>query len=107
MHRRYHGQGISAAAFHPGVVATNFASDTTSWFRFIYHTPVKRLLTTPAKGAETLVWLAAGTPGTTWQSGGYYQKKAPARSSDQADDPQLAQQLWDRSAALLGVVPAP
>jgi NAD(P)-dependent dehydrogenase (short-subunit alcohol dehydrogenase family) len=104
LHRRYHGQGISAAAFHPGTVATNFASDTTSWFRFIYHTPVKRLLlTTAAKGAEPLVWLAEGTPGTTWQSGGYYDKNKPANSSDQAGDPQLAQQLWDRSAALLGL----
>ena len=52
LHRRYHDQGISAAAFHPGNVATNFASDTTSWFRFMYHTPLKRLiLTTPGKAA--------------------------------------------------------
>jgi NAD(P)-dependent dehydrogenase (short-subunit alcohol dehydrogenase family) len=103
LHRRYHDQGISAAAFHPGNVATNFASDTTSWFRFIYHTPVKRLmLATPAKGAETLVWLAEGTPGTTWQSGAYYDKNKPATSTDQADDPQLAQELWDRSATLTG-----
>jgi NAD(P)-dependent dehydrogenase (short-subunit alcohol dehydrogenase family) len=104
LHRRYHDQGISAAAFHPGNVATNFASDTTSWFRFMYHTPLKRLiLTTPGKGARTLVWLAEGTPGTTWQSGGYYDKNTPASSTGQADDPGLARQLWDRSAALLGL----
>ena len=104
LHRRYHDQGISAAAFHPGNVATNFASDTTSWFRFMYHTPVRRLiLTTPDKGAETLTWLAETTPGTDWQSGGYYEKNKPATSTDQADDPDLARQLWDRSAALLGL----
>jgi NAD(P)-dependent dehydrogenase (short-subunit alcohol dehydrogenase family) len=104
LHRRYHDQGISAAAFHPGNVATNFASDTTSWFRFIYHTPVKRLmLVTPAKGAETLVWLAEGTPGTTWQSGAYYDKNKPATSTGQADDPHLAQEPWDRSATLTGL----
>jgi NAD(P)-dependent dehydrogenase (short-subunit alcohol dehydrogenase family) len=104
LHRRCHDQGISAAAFHPGNVATNFASDTTSWFRFMYHTSVRRLiLTTPDKGAETLTWLAETTPGTDWQSGGYYEKNKPATSTDQADDPDLARQLWDRSAALLGL----
>ncbi len=108
LHRRYHGQGISAAAFHPGNVASNFASDTTSWFRFIYHTPVRRIaLITPDKGAEALIWLAEGTPGTTWQSGGYYEKNKPAASTDQADDPGLARQLWDRSAALLGMADQP
>jgi NAD(P)-dependent dehydrogenase (short-subunit alcohol dehydrogenase family) len=104
LHRRYHAQGISAAAFHPGNVASNFASDTTSWFRFIYHTPVRRLiLVTPDKGAEALVWLAEGTPGSTWQSGAYYEKNTLAASADQADDPQLARELWDRSAALLAL----
>jgi len=43
LHRRYAPQGISAVAFHPGVVATSFASETTSWFRWIYRTPVGRL----------------------------------------------------------------
>jgi NAD(P)-dependent dehydrogenase (short-subunit alcohol dehydrogenase family) len=104
LHRRYHDQGISAAAFHPGNVATNFASDTTSWFRFIYRTPLKRLaLIGPDKGGQTLTWLAEGTPGTTWQPGEYYEKNKPATTTPQADDARLARQLWDRSAALLGL----
>jgi NAD(P)-dependent dehydrogenase (short-subunit alcohol dehydrogenase family) len=102
LHRRYHEQGISAAAFHPGVVATNFAKDTTSWWRYAYHTPLARLTTiTAAKGAVGLVWLAEGVSGVTWQSGTYYEKNKPARSAPQADDPGLAKQLWDRSEALL------
>jgi NAD(P)-dependent dehydrogenase (short-subunit alcohol dehydrogenase family) len=102
LHRRFHDQGISAAAFHPGVVATNFASDTTHVMRRIYHSPLKHLFTiAPAKGAEPLIWLAEGTPGSTWQSGEYYEKNKPAKTNAQADDPHLAQQLWDRSAALL------
>jgi NAD(P)-dependent dehydrogenase (short-subunit alcohol dehydrogenase family) len=104
LHRRYHEQGISAAAFHPGLVATNFARDTTSWWRYTYHTPFKRLFTiAPAKGAVGLIWLAEGVPGTTWESGAYYQSNKPARSSPLADDPALAEQLWDRSEALLSV----
>ena len=36
LNNRYQAAGISTAAFHPGVVATNFAADTTSPFRFLY-----------------------------------------------------------------------
>jgi NAD(P)-dependent dehydrogenase (short-subunit alcohol dehydrogenase family) len=102
--RRYRDQGLAAVAFHPGIVATNFARDTTSWFRYIYQTPVGRLiLVSPEKGAAQLVWLAEGTPGVTWEPGAYYQNKKPAKSADQATDPVLAAGLWDRSAELLGL----
>jgi NAD(P)-dependent dehydrogenase (short-subunit alcohol dehydrogenase family) len=105
LHRRYHDRGVAAAAFHPGVVGTSFASDTTHFMRRVYHTPViKSLLTiSPDKGADQLTWLAEGTPGTTWQPGEYYEKRKPAPSSAQARDPELARQLWDRSAALLSI----
>ena len=102
LHRRFHDQGISAAAFHPGIVATSFASDTTHVMRYIYHSPLKHLFTiTPDRGAEPLVWLAEGTPGSTWQSGGYYAKNKPAATNARADDMRLARQLWDRSATML------
>jgi NAD(P)-dependent dehydrogenase (short-subunit alcohol dehydrogenase family) len=102
LQRRFHDQGISAAAFHPGVVATSFASDTTHLMHHMYHSPLKHLFTiSPARGAEPLVWLAEGTPGSTWQPGGYYAKNKLATTNAQADDPHLAQQLWDRSAAML------
>jgi NAD(P)-dependent dehydrogenase (short-subunit alcohol dehydrogenase family) len=104
LHRRYHEQGISAAAFHPGIVATNFARNSTSWWRYFYHTPLARLATISAeRGALGLIWLAEGTPGVTWESGTYYDRNKPARSSPQADDPELAKQLWDRSEAMLGL----
>jgi NAD(P)-dependent dehydrogenase (short-subunit alcohol dehydrogenase family) len=105
LNRRYHDQGIAAVAFHPGIVATGFASDTTHWMRYLYHTPViKHLMTiSPAKGADPLVWLAEGTPGTTWQPGNYYAQHAIAATSPQADDAYLARELWDSSAALLSL----
>ncbi|MFJ8108409.1 SDR family NAD(P)-dependent oxidoreductase [Streptomyces sp. NPDC096132] len=105
LHRRYHAQGIAAVAFHPGVVATNFASDTTHFMRYIYHTPViKNLFTiSPDKSAKELVWLAEGTPGGTWQPGEYYEKRKPAPSTEQARDHELARQFWDRSANLLSI----
>jgi NAD(P)-dependent dehydrogenase (short-subunit alcohol dehydrogenase family) len=105
LHRRYAGQGIAAAAFHPGVVGSNFASDTTHVLRFLYHTPViKNLFTiSPEKGAEQLVWLAGGMPGTDWQPGTYYEKKQPARSLPEAYDDDLATRLWDESARMVQV----
>jgi NAD(P)-dependent dehydrogenase (short-subunit alcohol dehydrogenase family) len=105
LHRRYAGQGIAAAAFHPGIVGSNFANDTTHVTRFLYHTPVVKNLFTisPEKGAEQLVWLAGGTPGTDWQSGTYYEKKQPARSLPEAHDDELATRLWDESARMVQV----
>lgn len=102
LHRRYHSQGIAAAAFHPGIVATGFASHTTHVMRYLYHSAVTRLFTiTPDEGADTMVWLADGTPGTVWQPGAYYEKRAVTRSNPQANDAELARQLWEHSAALL------
>ncbi|MBG6192061.1 NAD(P)-dependent dehydrogenase (short-subunit alcohol dehydrogenase family) [Arthrobacter sp. CAN_A212] len=105
--RRYGGKGISAVSFHPGNVRTNFASDTTSIMRFIYQTPLGRLsgLISPEKGAELLVWLVEGTPGHDWISGEYYEKQKPAKTNPQAADTQLAANLWDKSAELVGLTP--
>jgi NAD(P)-dependent dehydrogenase (short-subunit alcohol dehydrogenase family) len=102
LHRRYHDQGLSAAAFHPGVVATNFASESTSWFRLLYATPLRRLgMRSARRGARGLIWLAQGTPGRDWISGTYYEDNRPARSALQADDEVIAEQLWEASAAML------
>jgi NAD(P)-dependent dehydrogenase (short-subunit alcohol dehydrogenase family) len=103
--RRYGDQGIAAAAFHPGVVGTNFASDTTHPMRFLYHTPLVRNLFTisPEKGARGLVWLAENEPRTTWPTGEYFERNKVARSNAQARDAGLATGLWDRSAELVGL----
>lgn len=104
LHTRFHERGLSAAAFHPGVIATSFASGSTSPMRFLYNNPLAKLVTGNAdKGARTLVWLAQGTPGTDWQSGGFYEKQKPAKTNPQADDVDLAKRLWDRSAELVGI----
>jgi NAD(P)-dependent dehydrogenase (short-subunit alcohol dehydrogenase family) len=105
LHARFHGRGLSAAAFHPGAIATSFASDTTSFMRFVYDNPIGRLfLQSPDQGARQLVWLAEGTPGTDWQSGGYYEKKKPAtKNNPQANDADLARRLWDRSAEMVAM----
>ncbi|HJZ37656.1 MAG TPA: SDR family NAD(P)-dependent oxidoreductase [Solirubrobacterales bacterium] len=107
LHRRYHDQGISSAAFHPGVVATGFAAESHSWLRHMYTNPIGRLfMTSPEKGADQMVWLAEGRPGRDWESGTYYEKRKPAsRTNPQALDDALAEWLWERSEELLSTGP--
>jgi NAD(P)-dependent dehydrogenase (short-subunit alcohol dehydrogenase family) len=102
LHERYAARGITTASFHPGGVATNFAADSTSPMRFVYGTVLKRVLISPEKGADTLVWLATAQPGADWVSGEYYVKRKVAKANAQAYDASLARTLWDRSAAMVG-----
>lgn len=101
LQNRFGEAGVSAAAFHPGAVATNFAAESTSWFRHAYKTFISRLLLTPEQGADTLVWLATSTPGRDWVPGAYYAKRALAQANRQAYDAQLARELWDRSEEMV------
>jgi NAD(P)-dependent dehydrogenase (short-subunit alcohol dehydrogenase family) len=100
--RRYADQGISTAAFHPGVVSTSFAADSTSPMRMVYRL-FGRFLLTPDKGADTLVWLATSTPGVDWERGGYYEKRKPATISRSGQDMNLAAALWERSEEMVAV----
>jgi NAD(P)-dependent dehydrogenase (short-subunit alcohol dehydrogenase family) len=101
LHRRYSGRGIVTAAFHPGVVATSFSTDSTSIMRLVYQTALKRLLLTPEKGADTLVWLASTAAGVDWQSGAFYEKRRVQKANSQAADAGLATALWERSVDLV------
>ncbi|TSE16604.1 SDR family NAD(P)-dependent oxidoreductase [Arthrobacter sp. KBS0703] len=101
LQNRFGGAGISTAAFHPGVVATNFAAESTSWMRHAYKTIINRFLLTPEQGADTLVWLATSTPGQDWVPGAYYAKRALAKANKQAYDADLARELWDRSQEMV------
>lgn len=103
LQHRFGTDGVTAVAFHPGIVASNFASDTTHFMRRIYHGPLKRLFTvTPEKGADQLIWLAEGTPEESFLPGAYYEaRRIATKVNPQMHDPQVAAQLWDKSTALL------
>jgi len=105
LHRRYHHRGLSAAAFYPGIVRTNFGSETTSpLITFLTRSRVFRAVagTPPHAGADQLVWLADGEPGRDWGSGEFYVKRRPgSRLNPLAHDPDLAHGLWEHSLRLL------
>ena len=101
LHRRFHERGLSSAAFHPGAVASNFSNESGSPFHFAYTGVLKRVLLSPTKGADTLEWLSTAQPGIEWTSGEYYVKRKVARANKQTYNPKLAEQLWERSAAMI------
>jgi NAD(P)-dependent dehydrogenase (short-subunit alcohol dehydrogenase family) len=100
--RRYRSQGLSSAAFSPGLaVLTNLAQqpgDTNG--RIARSALLRRVASRPETGADTLVFLAQGTAGTDFPSGEYFAKRKVVRASKQAYDTSLAARLWDRSVAM-------
>lgn len=99
----YAAQGLSTASFHPGIIATNFAAESSSLIRVLYASGARHVLRSARTGADTLVWLATSTPGTDWVRGEYFAHRKVARANKQAYDPELAIEVWNQSAALVGL----
>ncbi|MET4059529.1 NAD(P)-dependent dehydrogenase (short-subunit alcohol dehydrogenase family) [Arthrobacter sp. UYP6] len=100
--RRYRSHSATSTAFHPGTVASGFSSAPGSAMHVVYSTPLRHLfLTSPKKGARTLVFLAGGTPGADYPTGKYFERCKVARPHRQAADGALALGLWNRSVAML------
>lgn len=97
LHRRHHGAGLRSAAFHPGVVNTNFSSEFGGLLNVGFTSVARRFFRSPARGADTGVWLATTEE---WQSGEYYKDRRIHRSTRQSRDPEIARDLWELSAAL-------
>jgi NAD(P)-dependent dehydrogenase (short-subunit alcohol dehydrogenase family) len=97
--RRLEGTGISANCLHPGAgVRTNFGSGVSGVFGFMVRA-LRPFMISPEKGAETSIYLAS-SPEVEGLSGGYFVKKAEARSSDVSYDERIARRLWEVSAEL-------
>lgn len=104
LHRRFGEFGLSAVAFHPGVIASNFGASSDGPWKFLYGGPLaKNLMTSTSVGGARLTWLALGKPGIDWEPGGFYANNKPAKTNRLADDPVVATQLWERSALLVGL----
>ncbi|MGY4305601.1 NAD(P)-dependent dehydrogenase (short-subunit alcohol dehydrogenase family) [Bradyrhizobium sp. USDA 4369] len=95
--RRHRADGIAAVSFHPGIVRSNFANDTTHLMRLFYHSPLKYLITiSPERSAQRLTRLAEGTAGADWQLGECYSGRKPMPVAFK-DDGTAARRLWERS----------
>ena len=104
LQRREGANGINAVSFHPGVVATNFSNGSGSLMQVVYGTPARVFLPKrPAQGADTLVYLAEGTPVVDFPPGHYMVNRRPATTRPCIDDVQLADALWRRTEQVLDV----
>lgn len=105
LHTKFHADGLSSVAFHPGTVRTNFAADSSSLMRLVYQSFLGRfLLTGVEEGGSILRWFIEGTPDETWFSGAYYDERTLSnRVNPQVDDAALAEALWQKSAELVGI----
>ncbi|NJP73908.1 SDR family NAD(P)-dependent oxidoreductase [Streptomyces sp. C1-2] len=108
LHARYSDHGINAAAFDPGNVRTSFGAENNNVLtRLLYRTPLSRVaLISPEKGGANLAHFLTGRPGTDWGHGRFYAQTAPAKprqTNKQANDEALVQELWTRSADLVGL----
>jgi len=96
--RRLEGTGVTANCFHPGAIATELFRHQNVLVRL----GTQLFLKTPARGAETGVYLAT-SPEVEGVTGKYFVNKHPARSNKQSHDRAAAQRLWEISAELAGL----
>jgi NAD(P)-dependent dehydrogenase (short-subunit alcohol dehydrogenase family) len=102
--RRLEGTGVTANCLHPGAVATGAPlkdPDLSSLSRLAYRL-VKPFFLSPARGAETSIYLASA-PEVEGVTGKYFVKKAAVESSPESHDQAVARRLWDVSAGLAGL----
>ncbi|HLY44145.1 MAG TPA: SDR family oxidoreductase [Stellaceae bacterium] len=99
--RRLAGSGVVASCLHPGVVATAIgdrAGRIAGWGWRL----AKPFLVSPAKGAETSLFLAT-TPDATAFHGAYVIGRAAVQPDPAALDDDLAERLWRDSLRLVGL----
>ncbi|MFB9852766.1 SDR family NAD(P)-dependent oxidoreductase [Micromonospora andamanensis] len=101
--RRTRGSGLTATAFHPGVIASTDINRAAPLVAALVRYRLLGGLSTLREGAEPLVHLATMADPET-ANGGYYHRLRPnGPVHRQARNDQLATRLWDRTAELLGV----
>ena len=99
--RRLQGTGVTANCLHPGFVATRFGDQSGGLIsRLVWF--AKFFAISPAKGAETIIYLAS-SPDVRETTGQYFYKSALTMPSSAAQDDRSALLLWQRSAALAGM----
>jgi NAD(P)-dependent dehydrogenase (short-subunit alcohol dehydrogenase family) len=99
--RRWHDRGVTVNCFHPGFVATRYGDNSGGLLS--YGVRIAKLFAiSPARGARTLVHLAA-SPEVAGMSGAYFVECRPAAPSRDAENDAAARRLWDETMRLAGI----
>ena len=92
---RLEGSGVTANAFHPGLVATSF-NRNNGLIASLAMSALSVFARTPQQGAASLVWLAA-SPEAAAINGAYICDKQQRTPSAAARDRAAARRLWQIS----------
>lgn len=87
--------GITTYCLHPGVVNTNFAADSDSWFAKLFNLG-RWFMRSPEKGAETSVYLCL-EPDIEHLTGSYFRDKQPVKKPVAARSDEDCKRLWEKS----------
>jgi NAD(P)-dependent dehydrogenase (short-subunit alcohol dehydrogenase family) len=98
--RRLEGTGVTVNALHPGFVATGFAKNNGRLIAALVGLFAPLVARSPAKGAETSVYLAS-SPSVEGISGKYFYDSHVIPAAPQATDMAVARKLWDVSAEMV------
>jgi NAD(P)-dependent dehydrogenase (short-subunit alcohol dehydrogenase family) len=92
---------LHANCFHPGTVRTGFGKNDGGIWK-VLTTLGGPFFRSPERGARSLVWLALSDDAASL-TGEYIEDEKVATPSAAAQDDELARELWERSAALVGL----
>jgi len=100
--RRLEGTGVTATVLHPGVTSTGFGSEDTArgWGPLI--ALMRPFMKSPARGAETSVYLATSAE-VEGVSGRYFANRKARESHKASHDAATTARLWQVSADLVGL----
>jgi NAD(P)-dependent dehydrogenase (short-subunit alcohol dehydrogenase family) len=98
--RRLEGSGVTVNALHPGFVATGFAKNNGKIIAAIISLFAPLMARSPAKGAETSIYLAS-SPSVEGITGKYYYDLQVASAAPQATDSVVARKLWEVSTEMV------
>jgi NAD(P)-dependent dehydrogenase (short-subunit alcohol dehydrogenase family) len=98
--RRLEGSGVTATVVHPGIVRTAFAAEDPSPLWKVMIPLMRPMMKTPAKGADTVIYLAS-SPDVQGVSGTYFVNRKPRSTNKVSYDTAVAGRLWEVSEQLV------
>ncbi|WP_210488674.1 SDR family oxidoreductase [Rufibacter aurantiacus] len=98
--RRTEFTNLTVNCLHPGVVATNFGSNSNFFIRSLFRFS-RLFMKSPEKGAQTTIYLAT-SPYLKFVSGKYFKNSKQVKSAADSNNAHVARRLWDISAEQTG-----
>ncbi len=100
--RKLEGSGVTATALHPGMTNTSFSAEDPSRVFAPLVAVMRPFMRSPARGADTAIYLAS-SPDVTGLSGKYFADRKARASNKSSYDGATTARLWDLSAGLVGL----